>query len=112
MSGIGVERDPGSLAGSVDGFEALRGHFRGLDMEDNEVRVGEELLNQPLRFVDHQVGVNGHGHGPAHGPGQRYAEAEIGHKVAIHYVEVNSVGAGVHDCLQFPRQMQEIAVKD
>src|SRR5690606_5307543 len=61
---------------------------------------------------DHQVHVEGLVGCLAHALHHRRAEADIGHEMPVHHVDMDEVGAGSVDCLNLFAQPGEIGRKD
>ena len=111
--GLGVERDPGPLAGPFDLRDHRTGLVIGLDVEDDQVAAGlSEALGVGQRPADHQVAVERQRAPGANRLDGDRAERQVVDEVAVHDVEMDRVDAADGRPSDLLAQPAEVGVED
>ena len=94
----GIEHDPGLL---VELFNLLNGAVQmraGFLMDQDDIRAGADEIGQiALRLNNHQVDIERQAGALAGGLDHQRTNGDIGHKTAIHHINVDTVRAGLLD---------------
>src|SRR6185295_1186105 len=111
-----VERQPGEAAEIADGVEGAVGVRGRLGVEGDRVGAGAgELLDVPLRALDHQVDVD-RAAGVVDLVGDRArhqrADRDRRHEVPVHHVDVDQARARVHHLGDLFAQAGEVGGED
>ena len=107
--GAGIERDAGPLAERPDRLQAAMQVRARLGVDGDQVGAGaRERLEVRLVGLDHQVHVERLGRERPERPHHLRAEAQIGHEVAVHDIEMDPVGAGGVDRAHLLAQPREV----
>ena len=81
----------------------------GFLVDRNPVRAGSgERRNKFIRIFDHQVAVERNVHSFTQGRDYRWTDRNIGHKVAVHHINMEEGGATSHRGVCIFRQAGEI----
>ena len=111
----GVEDQAHLATRSLDGLHTAVGMGAGVGVKADQIGAGfGKGLGQGVHRRDHQVHVNWHRH-PGSGFGMRLqglthhgAEAEVGHIMVVHHIEMNPVCAGINDLAHLLTEAGEI----
>ena len=96
----------------MDHPDGLGGVALGLQMEGNEVGAAFfEVGDIFLRLTDHDVDIKKQAANGADAPDDRHPEGDIRHKVAVHHVDMEPVGAALFYAVQFVGQAGKIRRK-
>ena len=113
--------DPGGWVNHDRGFHAVLGYelqgavqvAAGLVVDADPVSTRlRKLFDEEVRIVDHQVAVERKVGDLAQGLNHRRAHGEIGHKVAIHDVDVDNRAATALGSLDLNGQLREVGRED
>ncbi len=73
----------------------------GFDVDGQAISAGPgKIGDERLRPLDHQVNVQRQGGDRPDGLHNGRADGEVGHKLAIHHVDMNPIGAGLVDAVR------------
>lgn len=111
--GVGVEHDAPAATAPADVLERFRNRVIRFHVNGNLVGPGiGEGVDVEVRIVQHQVHVKEQLGAPAQGGHRLRPEAEIGHEMSVHDVEVDPFQAGRLDRRQAGSQFGVVARKD
>src|SRR5437868_6318215 len=82
-----------------------------MDCDQVSSRLGKDRY-VPLRLDDHEVRFEQHLGGRANALEDGWTDCDVGHKAAVHHIDVETIGSPLLCLLHCLAQMQEIAGQD
>ena len=108
-----VQRDAGLLAQRFDVLDCPVKMRAGFGMNGHDVRAGVgEGIEERIGRRDHQVDVERLPRVEAKRLHHARTDGEVGHKMAVHHVDMDPVGAGLVDRMHFLAELREVGGQD
>ena len=105
----GVEGDAGLFPKPGDDLQAALDMGAGFDMDGDDIGAGGgEIGEIGIDRVDHQMHVERFRAVPTQGFDDRWADGQIGNKMAVHHIDMHPIGAGRVDGRDLGAQLGEI----